>query len=193
MQNSQTSVAHFLQRMSGVWHDVVEVYDLAGNRMTYDEYGGVPGAVPYENLVYIECDGVNYRQTNVTFRGRPIYIRSFAAQIIDGVLVFNKLGPQAPEHIGISGGPNCVIYTPRHVDEAWQRYSEPDVLYLFDDDHRMRVTFLYRHGEMRRSLRATGTRIAATADKRVALDPRGLDGPVHNLPSVTTVFQKGEG
>ncbi|MBL8046582.1 MAG: hypothetical protein JNL09_08580 [Anaerolineales bacterium] len=104
--------------------------------------------------------------------------------------MFNKLGPDAPEHIGVSGGPGILFFTPRHVDEAWQRYSEPDCIRLIDANHRTRTTVLYRNGVAVRTLTAYGQRLAATAHQRVELDPRGPDGPVHNLPGETQVFRK---
>ncbi|MBL8045761.1 MAG: hypothetical protein JNL09_04425, partial [Anaerolineales bacterium] len=72
------SVAHTLTQMCGVWHDHIEVFDLAGNPLALDEHSGTPGASPWDNLVYVEFDGETYRQTNVTFHGRPLHVRSFA-------------------------------------------------------------------------------------------------------------------
>ena len=66
------TVADTLTRMRGVWHDHVEVYDLAGNPLSEDALSGTPGPAPFDNLVYVDFDGFIYRQTNVTFRGRPI-------------------------------------------------------------------------------------------------------------------------
>jgi hypothetical protein len=183
------TVAHTLTLMSGVWHDHVEVFDLAGNPLAEDVHSGTPGAAPWDNLVYIEFDGEHYRQTNVTFNGRPLHVRSFAGRLIDGVLVFNKLGPEAPEHIGVSGGAGVLFFCPRAVDEAWQRYSEPDCIRLIGPGQRTRTTVLYRNGVAVRTLTAYGTKVAPLADRRVSWDPRGSDGPVHNLPSETQVFR----
>lgn len=184
------TVAHTLSQLCGVWHDHVEVFDLAGNRLAFDEHSGTPGASPWDNLVYVDFDGEIYRQTNVTFQGRPLHVRSFAGKLIEGVLVFNKLGPGAPEHIGVSGGEGILFFTPRAVDEAWQRYSEPDCIRLIDANRRTRTTVLYRNGVAVRTLTAYGQRIAPTAARRHALDPRGPGGPVHNLPSETQVFRR---
>ena len=71
------SVAHNLMLMRGVWHDRIELFELDGSPREHDTQGGTPGASPYENLVYIDFDGVELRQTNVTFRGRPLHVRSF--------------------------------------------------------------------------------------------------------------------
>ncbi len=184
------TVAHTLTLMSGVWHDHIEVFNLAGHPLAVDEYSGTPGAAPWDNLVYVDFDGENYRQTNVTFKGRPFHLRSFAGHLVDGVLVFNKLGPDAPEHIGVSGGPGILFYTPRAVDDAWQRYSEPDCIRLIGASERTRTTVLYRNGVAVRTLTAYGQKIAPVADRRVPWDPRGTDGPVHQLPSETQVFKK---
>ncbi len=184
------AVAHTLGLLRGAWHDHVEVFDLAGRPLAQDEFSGTPGPAPWDNLVYIDFDGEIYRQTNVTFRGRPLHVRSFAGRLQDGVLVFDRLGPQAPEHVGVSGGPGVLILAPRVVDEAWQRYSEPDFIRLTGPGQRTRTTLLYRQGVAVRTLTAYGQRLTPTADRRLAWDPRGPDGPVHNLPSETRVFQR---
>lgn len=187
------SVGHTLTLMSGVWHDHVEIYDLTGKPLAYDEHGGKAGPAPYDNLVYIDFDGETYKQTNVTFKGRPLFVRSFAGTLVDGVLVFHKLGPEAPEHIGVSGGVGSLIFAPRAVDEAWQRYSEPDYVQLFGASERTRTTILYRNGVAVRTLKASGLKVAPVAERRLTWDPRGADGPVHeSLPSETLVFQNPE-
>lgn len=183
------TVAHTLLRMSGIWHDHVEVFDLAGNPLAEDVHSGTPGAAPWDNLVYIDFDGVYYRQTNVTFKGRPLHVRSFSGVLHEGVLVFNKLGPEAPDHIGVSGGLGVLFFIPRAVDAAWQRYNEPDCIRLIGDHHRTRTTVLYRNGLAVRTLTANGAKIAPRADQRVSFDPRGPEGPVHSLPSETLVFK----
>ena len=187
------SVYHTLALMRGVWHDHVQISQFDGTPMAHDLHGGTPGSAPYENLVYVDFDGVLYRQTNVTFKGRPLHARSFTARLVDGVLHFDTLGPNDPIHIGVSGGPRCVIFCPKAMTEAWQRYNEPDWIYLPDDDHRMRVTVLYRHAIGVRTLRADGVRLAADAGRRMAWDPRGADGEVHQARSVTTVYISDDG
>lgn len=183
------SVGHTLTLMAGVWHDHVEIFDLAGIPLAWDEQSGTPGAAPFDNLVYVEFDGATYRQTNVTFRGRPLHVRSFAGTLRDGVLIFNRLGPDAPEHIGVSGGPGVLFYIPRAIDEAWQRYSEPDCIRLLGPGQRTRTTILYRGGTAARTLTANGYKIAPTAEHRVPWDPRGPDGPAHPAPGETMVFR----
>jgi hypothetical protein len=184
------TVSATLFRMCGVWLDHIQVFDLAGQALAADEASGTPGPAPWANLVYVDFDGTRYRQTNVTVRGRAPHHRSFTGTLVDGVLVFDKLGPDAPEHIGLSGGPDVLIFTPRQLDDAWQRYAEPDVIRLDGPGRRTRHTVLYRGGRAVRSLLAEGTRLAATAVRRVDEDPRGEGGPVHEERRPTEVFQK---
>jgi hypothetical protein len=184
------SVGHNLTSMSGVWHDHVEVFDLSGAPLQEDTASGTPGAAPFDNLVYIDFDGESYRQTNVTFRGRPLHVRSFRGTLQDGVLVFHRLGPDDPEHIGVSGGPGVLFYGARKVTEAWQRYAEPDCIRLLGPGQRTRTTLLYRGGVAVRTLTAMGTRVAPVADRRVPWDPRGTEGPVHDETRDTLVFKK---
>ena len=181
-----------LRAMRGVWHDHLTAYAPDGSPVGDDPYGGVPGPFPYDNLVYIDFDGVDYFQTNVTFAGRPKHVRSFHARVTDGVLRFDKLGPEAPSHVGVSGGPGVIWYLPEQVDDAWQRYSEPDHIRLLGADQRTRVTVLYRGGRLVRTMTVAGTRISTDPTRRVALDPRGADGPVHDEHSVTYVFSSKE-
>ena len=190
MSFSIGSVAHNLSLMVGVWHDHLELFELDGAPRFNDAQGGQPGASPYDNLVYIDFDGVNYRQTNVTFRGRPLHVRSFTAVLRDGLLEFDKLGPHDPGHVGISGGPGVLIFTPRAVDEAWLRYSEPDYIRLIGPNQRTRNTMLYRDGKLVRTLSVTGYRLSPDASRRAAFDPRGPDGDVHETRSVTEVFKQ---
>jgi len=183
------SVGHNLTLMSGVWHDHVEIFDLAGIPLADDPESGTPGPAPFDNLVYVEFDGERFRQTNVTFRGRPFHVRSFTGALRDGVLVFTKLGPDAPEHIGVSGGPGVLFYSARHVTEGWQRYHEPDCIRLLGPAQRTRTTLLYRDGIAVRTLTAQGHKLAPVADRRLPWDPRGPDGPVHNELRDTHVWK----
>jgi hypothetical protein len=192
-QNLTMKVADTLYLLNGIWHDRVVIHAPDGAPMDFDPHGGTPGPAPYDNLVYIQFDGHIYAQTNVTFRGRPTHVRSFTAQLVDGILRFDTLGPNDPKHIGVSGGDRTVIFCAEAMTEAWQRYNEPDWIYLPDDHTRLRATVLYRHGVAVRSLRANGTRLAHTADSRHAWDPRGLDGPVHQARSVTHVYHRDNG
>ena len=52
------SVGHNLMQMRGVWHDHVEIFDLAGKPLEDDPLSGTPGAAPFDNLVYIDFDGI---------------------------------------------------------------------------------------------------------------------------------------
>jgi len=185
------SVGYNLTLMRGIWHDRCELFELDGTSRFHDTQGGTPGASPYENLVYIDFDGENYRQTNVTFRGRPIHVRSFQAKVKDGILRFNQLGEGDAGHVGISGGAGILIFTPMMIDESWLRYSEPDFIRL-DGNNRTRHTMLYRDGKLVRTLNVVGHRLAPVASRRVSFDPRGADGEVHDIQSVTEVFKKND-
>jgi hypothetical protein len=182
------STAYNLALMRGIWIDRCEYFELDGTPKFYDDSGGTPGASPYENIVYIDFDGQNYRQTNVCFRGRPVHVRSFEAKIVDGILRFNKLGEGDGGHVGISGGIGILIFTPMTIDDSWTRYSEPDFIRI-DGNRRTRNTMLYRHGKLVRTLSVVGYRISPVANKRVSFDPRGADGEVHDIQSVTEVFK----
>lgn len=87
-----SSVGHHLLRMRGVWHDHVEIFGLDGTPLAADTWAGAAGAVPFDNLVYIDFDGVTYRQTNVTFRGRPLHVRSFQGTLRGGRAVLRQAG-----------------------------------------------------------------------------------------------------
>jgi len=178
-----------LMAMRGVWHDVLTARDPQGNVVTDDPHGGTPGPFPYENLVYCDFDGTNWVQTNVTFRDAH-QVAVLRATVADDILYFHKLGPEAPTHVGVGTGPGLIWFLPEAIDEAWQRYSEPDYIQV-DGDTRRRSTVLYRDGRLVRSMEVVGTRVAATAGRRVDLDPRGPDGPVHEEVSVTHAFQGG--
>ena len=184
-----TPLASDLLAMVGTWHDVLQGYHPDGSPMAYDEHGGTPGPYPYENLVYISFDGERYRQTNVTFRGRPVHERGFSAVHRDGILYFDQLGPNDPGHIGVSAGPGCIVYLPARIDgDAVHRFADPDYIRVLGADQRTRTTTLYRGGGLVRTLRVAGTRIAATADARVDWDPRGAAGDPHAAQSATTVY-----
>jgi hypothetical protein len=183
------SVAYNLNLMRGIWHDRCEYFELDGTPKFHDDNGGTPGASPYENIVYIDFDGENYRQTNVCFRGRPLHVRSFEAQMRDEILRFNKLGEGDGGHVGVSGGIGILIFTPMLIDDSWTRYSEPDFIRI-EGDRRTRNTMLYRNGKLVRTLSVVGTRLSPVADKRVSFDPRGEIGEVHDIQSVTEVFRK---
>ncbi len=187
---SAGSVGDNLMRMRGTWHDRVELFALDGSPLSEDCAAGSPGESPFENLVYIDFDGERLRQTNVSFRGRKPSWKTFSGRLIDGVLVFDSLGPGAYENIGISGGPGILIYSGREVDAAWQRYVEPDFICLTGPDTRLRSTLLYRDGRAVRSLTARGQRLAPDCRRRHGLDPRGPDGAVHGEPMQSDVWQR---
>ena len=182
------SVAHNLMLMTGVWHDRIELFELDGSHREYDTQGGTPGKSPYENLVYIDFDGETLRQTNVTFRGRPLHVRSFTSKIIDGVLHFEKLGPSDPGHVGVAAGEGVLIFTPIVIDDSWMRYSEPDYIRVLGDT-RSRNTMLYRDGKLVRTMNVTGTRLTRDTSRRVDLDPRGPGDEVHEAAGTTQVFK----
>lgn len=184
------SVGHHLMRMRGVWHDHVEIFTLDGTPLAEDKWGGAAGSAPFDNLVYIDFDGTHYRQTNVTFRGRPLHVRSFTGVLREGVLHFDKLGEDDPGHVGISGGQDVLLYVAGRVTDAMARYSEPDFIQLTGQNQRTRTTVLYRGGVAVRTLLATGYKLTADTSRRVAFDPRGEAGDVHDAHSVTTVFKK---
>jgi hypothetical protein len=183
------SVGYNLMLMRGVWHDRLELFEPDGTPRFTDTQGGAPGASPFENLVYIDFDGENYRQTNVTFRGRPLHVRSFRGILADGVLRFDKLGESDPGHVGVSGGAGVLIFTPQVIDESWFRYSEPDYIHI-NGNTRTRHTMLYREGRLARTLSVVGHRLSPVADRRLAFDPRGAVGAVHEVVSITEVFKQ---
>ena len=182
------SVAHTLSRMRGIWHEHIELFDPAGRPLAEDAHSGSPGPAPYQRLVYLDFDGQSYVQTNVSCGGRPLEVRTFRGLVRDGVLVFDRLGPDAPEHVGISGGPGTVVFCAREVDAAWRRYSEPDVIVLHGGGRRTRTTVLWREGIVRRVLQAEGVQLSPCAEKRASFDPRGAEGEVHDRPLPTRVF-----
>ena len=182
------SVADNLMLMRGVWHDRVELFEPDGRVREYDEQGGTPGASPYENIVYIDFDGVELRQTNVTFRGRPLHVRSFVSRMVDGILRFEKLGPNDPGHVGVAAGEGVLIFAPIVIDDSWIRYSEPDYIRVIGET-RTRNTMLYRDGKLVRTMNVTGKRLTCDTSKRIDLDPRGPIGEVHETPGATQVFK----
>lgn len=181
------TLADNLVSMTGVWVDHIRAFHPDGTVMDHDPHGGVPGPLPYDNLVYVDFDGESYTQTNVTFRGRPLHVRTFTGRLADGVLRFDGLGPQDPGHVGVGGGPGVIVYTAARIDEALNRFFDPDHIRIAGDQ-RLRTTTLYRHGALVRVLTATGVRVATDTSARVEWDPRGPDGPVHAERSVTHVY-----
>lgn len=186
------SVVDNLYAMRGVWHDRLRGFHPNGSPMDFDEHGGTPGPFPYENLVYIDFDGTNYEQTNVVVTGRPLHVRSFRATVVDGVLRFGQLGAGDPGHVGVSAGPGVLVFTPGVIDDSLKRFSDPDFILLNGPPDRptsrLRVTTLYRYARIVRVLRVEGERVSDDPTKRVATDPRGRRGAVHDRPSPTSVY-----
>ncbi len=186
--NNTGTVKDNLESMHGTWHDVIELFDLDGTPLEEDVGSGSPGPSPFENLVYFDFDGSLLRLTNVHIKGRPAKARTFTARMVDGVLVFDSLGPGAFENIGMSGGPGVLTFNARVIDEASQVYQEPDFIYMPTPESRIRHTVLYRDGVALRTLTARGKRLSASCESRHALDPRGQDGPLHEAPTEATIW-----
>ena len=183
-----TPLDETLEALVGVWQDHIEAHGPDGTVLDHDPHGGVPGPMPYDNLVYIDFDGKHYRQSNVVLSGRPAHVRTFDAAVDDGVLTFARLGPDAPEHIGVSAGPGVVWFLARDVGPAWEHYSEPDIIQV-QGDHRTRHTALWRDGSLVRTLTVTGRRLSDDPTRRVPQDPRGPNGPVHEDRRPTQVWE----
>lgn len=184
------TVGYMLTLMRGVWHDHINIYDLAGNPLAEDTKAGTSGKAPFDNLVYIDFDGESYMQTNVTFAGRPLHVRSFTGRLVDGVLHFDKLGENDPGHIGIAAGNNVLAFVPSVINDALKRYSEPDFLFLQPPFGRVRSTVLYRDGIAVRTLHAQGYKLSPDTSKRHSSDPRGTEGEVHAVRSTTDVYKE---
>jgi hypothetical protein len=188
-----TSVAENLLLFRGVWHDQISAYAPTGVELTEDPLGGSPGPVPYEQLVYLDIEGDQFIQTNVVLRGRDPHARTFRGSIVDGVLIFDRLGPNAPEMVGVSGGPGVLVFAPRRIDEqGTTRFHDPDYIRHLGGNQRTRTTTLYRDGELVRVLTVMGTRISSDPTQRVSQDPRGATGPVHQSTTVSDVYSAEE-
>lgn len=182
-----TSVYDNLMAMRGIWHDHLQGYAPDGTPFDFDEFGAIQGPYPFEYLVYIDFDGHSYQQTAVIVSGRPPAARSFSAEYVDGVLKFASNGPGDPGIIGVSGGPNMLVFTPAVMADSLWNFHDPDWI-TFTPTTRQRVTTLYRGGELKRILRVDGVRVAALADARVSWDPRGPIGRVHAEHLTSNVF-----
>ena len=185
------SVGYNLMLLRGTWHDHIELYNLDGTPLDDDSGAGSgsPGPGPFDNLVYIDFDGVKLALTNVHIRGRELSAKTFTGELRDNVLVFDPLGPGAYENIGMSGGPGILTFNARKLGAATDTYMEPDFIMLTAPGERVRHTVLYRHGVAVRTLTAKGTRLWPSCDRRHPLDPRGEDGPVHEEPFVSPIWQ----
>ncbi len=183
-----------LVSMRGVWRDRLHAYAPDGVEMVEDHHGGVPGAFPYENLVYVDLDADvaagtgRYTQTNVVLSGREFHQRTFTATVADGQLRFDVLGPDAPVHVGISGGPGRIWFVATStVAAGLARYAEPDLIRI-EGDRRWRHTVLWRDGALVRVLDVEGERLTTSTTSVHELDPRGQGHPVHGERSVTTNY-----
>lgn len=184
------SVGYNLMLMRGTWHDHVETYQLDGAPLGNDTAAGsgTPGPSPFDNLVYIDFDGHQLKLTNVHFRGREPVAKTFTGRMRDDILVFDSLGPGAYENVGVSGGPGILTFNALRLDEACQTYMEPDFIALTAPGERIRHTVLYRDGVATRTLTARGNRLSPTCDTRHPIDPRGIDGPVHEQPFKASIW-----
>ena len=175
------SVGYNLMQLRGVWHDHIELYNLDGTPLDDDSSAGsgTPGPGPFDNLAYIDFDGHVLQLTNVHIRGRETVAKTFKGNLVDGILVFDELGPGAYVNIGVSGGPGILTFSAQQLNSATGVYMEPDFIVLTAPGERIRHTVLYRNGEAVRTLTAKGTRLWPTCDNRHPLDSRGSEGPVH--------------
>lgn len=179
-----------LTSMVGVWREYLAAYSRGGTPLSNDDAGGVPGPFPYENLVYVDFDGHRYTQTNVVLSGRQPDQRTFTATVADGVFRFDHLGPDAPTHMGVSGGPGLIWFVAERItDVGVSRYSEPDLIRI-EGDRRWRNTALWRDGKLTRLLAAEGVRLSTDTAIPHELDPRGAGSPVHGTKSVTHQYEK---
>jgi hypothetical protein len=178
-----------LQSMRGVWVDELVAYDLSGSIMTHDPFGGSPGPFPYTNLVYVDLQGDRYTQTNVAIAGRPFHARTFQATVRDGMLTFDPLGPDAPIHVGVSGGPGLIWFVAKdNQAPGLANYAEPDLIRL-EGDRRWRTTILYRGGQVVRPMLVTGQRVSPDPTTLHQLDPRRQ--PIAPDASVTSTVHDG--
>lgn len=180
--NPTGSVSDNLRQLRGTWHDKVELFELDGSELREDSKAGSPGPSPFENLVYIDFDGAYLKLTNVHLRGRATSAKTFTGKIINGLLVFDSLGPGAYENVGVSGGPGILTFTARELCKATDIYAEPDFIIITAPGQRVRHTVLYRHGKAIRTLTARGARLSESCERRHELDPRGAEGAVHEEP-----------
>jgi hypothetical protein len=181
-----------LTAMVGVWRDRLEAFTPDGSPLSDDDAGGVPGPFPYENLVYVDFDGASYTQTNVVLSGRPDHQRTFTATVADGVFRFDPLGPEAPTHVGVSGGPGLIWFVAESIAAPGVgRYAEPDLIRI-DGERRWRNTALWRDGTLARLLSVEGERVGLDTSRPHDLDPRGADVAVHGDRSTTQQYTRAE-
>jgi hypothetical protein len=180
-----------LRALRGVWAERVTGYAVDGTELTDDPMAARPGPLPFEQLVYFDFDDATgeYRQTNVVTGGREPHERTFRGRVADGRLQF-RLPAGAPDIVGVSAGPDTVIFTPARLDGPAARYAEPDWVRLLGPDRRTRSTALYRDGVLIRTLTGEAVRLSTDPTVRVPTDPRGPVGPIHTGDSATTVYDR---
>lgn len=190
MSDSSALVAT-LSDLRGVWRDRLTAVDGAGRVVNHDPHGGVPGAFPYENLVYIDFDGERFVQTSVVLSGREPAVRTFEARRRDDTLVFTPLGPGAPTIIGVSAVRGHLWFVADDiVHDGISRYAEPDHIHV-EGDRRWRHTVLWRHGALVRVMHVAGSLLSRDTSRRRDDDPRGVDGPVHDTRSEVEMYDAG--
>lgn len=173
----------------GVWHDQLSAVDGAGEPVSYDAHGGVPGEFPYQNLVYIEFDGDRFVQTSVVLSGREPAVRTFEAHRTGDTLRFVPLGPGAPTIIGISPVRGHLWFVAEPIThEGITRYAEPDHIHV-DGERRWRHTVLWRHGALVRVMYVAGELLSRDTTVRHQRDPRGVAGDVHDQRSEVEMYQ----
>jgi len=182
------SVGHSLAQLRGTWHDRVELFELDGQPLAEDSKAGSPGSSPFENLVYIDFDGDVLKLTNVHLKGRHSSAKTFTGRMRDDLLVFDSLGPGSYENVGMSGGPGILTFTALSLDKATDVYMEPDFIIITGPGKRTRHTVLYRDGKAVRTLTAVGERLSESCDSRHTMDPRGIEGPVHETPFQSEIW-----
>lgn len=185
------SVGHNLSLLHGTWLDKVSLFNLDGSPLEDDTTAGsgTPGKSPFENLVYIDFTDSRLTLTNVHISGRDSVAKTFAGSIIGDLLVFDSLGKGAYENIGMSGGEGILTFSTRALGKATNIYLEPDFIYITAPGKRTRHTVLYRNGVAQRTLTAHGSRLSDNCQQRHELDPRGLDGDVHEAPFKSTLWE----
>ena len=126
------SVGYNLMQLRGVWHDHIELYNLDGTPLDDDSSAGsgTPGPGPFDNLVYVDFDGHILQLTNVHIRGRETVAKTFKGNLVDGILIFDELGPGAYVNIGVSGGPGILTFSAQQLNDATDVYMEPDFIVL---------------------------------------------------------------
>ena len=180
-----------LDTMRGVWRDELTAFGPTGEPLAWDDAGGVPGPFPYSNLVYVDFDGERFQQTNVVLAGRAFHQRSFTATVTGGVLRFDQLGPEAPVHVGVSGGPGIIWFVAEDLTAPGLRPLRRTRCHHGDrrPTHPGHRAVAGRPAGSHHARRRHPTHVRHDAS-RSTLDPRGVDHPVHGERSVTAQYQE---